>query len=96
MPRFLHQLSAFFFYLLGLSFFVAYVLMHNAIEPRLMAFWLQSADLPFALCALLYGGLSLYRSVRNPDHPSRALGWVIALPLGGLFVVLVWMNFWGA
>ncbi len=94
MLRYLHQLSAFFFYALGLSFFVAYILLRNAIWPVWSAVWLQSADLPFALCAVLYGGLSLYLSLHRPDRPSRTLGWLIALPLAALFLFLVVMNFY--
>jgi hypothetical protein len=95
MTRYLHSLSSFFFYALGLSFFAAYLLLRNDIWPQLSALWLQVADLPFALCAILYGGLSLYFSLRSPDRSSPLLGLLIGLPLVLLFGAIVAMNFWG-
>ncbi len=96
MLRYLHQLSALAFYLLGLSFFVAYVLLHNDVRPYFTALWLQTADLPFALSAILYGGLSLYLSLQTEGARSRALQWGIGVPLAGLFLLLLVLNFWGA
>ena len=55
MLRFLHQLSAFFFYLLGSTFFVAFVLLRNDMAPPWPAYWMQVADLPLALVTILYG-----------------------------------------
>ncbi len=95
MQQLLHRLSAFFFYVLGGSFFVAYLLLRNSVWPQASALWLQVADLPFALSAILYGGLSLYASLSTPGKPSRLLAWGIAVPLGLLFVLLLVMNFWG-
>src|SRR5437868_5978565 len=95
MSRFLQQLSGFFFYLLGASFIVAYLLLRNALWPNLSSVWLQAADLPFALCALLYGGLSLYLSLAIPGRSSKTLAWLIGLPLLLFFLLLVVLNFWG-
>jgi amino acid transporter len=64
--------------------------------PTASSVWLQAADLPFAFCAILYGGLSLYVSLRDPAKPSPVLQWGIALPLAALFLVLAVLNFWGA
>ena len=96
MLKYLHQLSACFFYSIGTSFFVAYLLLRNGVWPVFSAVWLQTADLPFALCAILYGGLSLYMSLHNPAKPSKILAWGIGAPLAVLFIVLVTLNFWGA
>jgi hypothetical protein len=95
MLKLVHQLSAFFFYVLGLSFFGAYILLRNGYWGIVPSVWLQAADLPFAFCAVLYGGLSLYVSLHDPAKPSRALAWGIAVPLGIVFIVLVVLNFWG-
>ena len=46
--RYLQTLSAFFFYLLGSSFFIAYVLLRNDMWGGLAAWWLQTADLVLA------------------------------------------------
>ncbi|MBI3618576.1 hypothetical protein HY213_00905 [Candidatus Peregrinibacteria bacterium] len=98
MLKFLHQLSAVFFYLLGGSFFVAYLFLRNNIGDTWPAWWLQVADLPLALSALMYGGLSLYQSLTIKGH-SRALGWTIGVITGVFFLFLVFLNFsnlwWG-
>ena len=97
MLRYLQSLSAFLFYLLGGSFFLAYLLLRNNILSRWDAAWLQTADLPLAFVCLLYGGLSLYISVQGrSEKPSLALPFLIGLPLFLLFCFLVTMNFWGA
>jgi hypothetical protein len=94
MTRYLHQLSSFFFYVLGLSFLAAYVLLRNEMLGYWSAVWLQAADLPFALAAILYGGLSLYLSLAT-GRKSSVLAWGIGIPLAALFVLLVVLNFWG-
>ncbi|MBI1813103.1 hypothetical protein HY285_03510 [Candidatus Peregrinibacteria bacterium] len=92
MLKFLHQLSAIFFSLLGSSFFVAYLLVRNSIGGIWPAWWLQVADLPLALCALMYGGLSLYQSLTIKGH-SRALGWTLGVITGIFFLFIVFLNF---
>ena len=91
--RYLHHVSAVLFYLLGILFFTAYVLMHNNMWPMYAALWLQVADIPFIAVALLYGGLSLYLSVRGNGN-SKLLSWVIGVPLVLVFGALVAFNFW--
>ncbi|MFA7682163.1 MAG: hypothetical protein WCX61_03985 [Candidatus Peribacteraceae bacterium] len=95
MSLFLKQLSGFFFYVLGASLFVAYLLMHNSIRMQESTWWLQRADLPFAIVALLYGGTSLYRSLHTKEEFSPILAVLIALPLMAFFIFLVLLNFWG-
>jgi len=87
--RYIHDLSAAFFYVLGSTFFLAYVLMQNKIWAQWPAWWLQVADLPLLLCAILYGATSLYMSIAAPD--SKTLRYIIAAPLGIFFV---WMMAW--
>ncbi len=94
MLRLLHHLSGFFFYLLGTSFFVAWVLIRNLLWIRESATWMQIADLPLAFSALVYGGLSLYLSLLRDGKPPRGLEWMIAVPLGVIFVAILVMNFW--
>lgn len=91
----LQQVSGFFFYILGLSLFVGYVCMRNDVFPNHAAVWMQTADLPFALAAIVYGGTSLYASLRAGGSSSRVLAWSIAVPLLVLFGLIVTMNFWG-
>ena len=92
---FLHRLSAFTFYLLGLSFFGAYMFLRNDVgQVEWPAMWLQTADLPLALTSMIYGGTSLYLSLKNPDRPSRMLGMIITIPLVALFGFLVYLNFY--
>ncbi|MFH1670854.1 MAG: hypothetical protein ABIA92_04705 [Patescibacteria group bacterium] len=94
MTSYLHKLTGLLFFFLGISLFVAYPLMHNAIYPVQSAWWLQRADLPFALTTILYGGTGLYLSVHPKEKPSRVLALVIGIPLAALFVFLFILNFW--
>lgn len=92
---FFRSLAGSLFYLVGGSFFIAYVLLKNNIYPLHAAWWMQVADLPFAATALLYGGLSLYQSLAG-SRASRVLPFVIGVTLVLLFVFLVFLNFWQA
>lgn len=95
MLMFLHQLSGIVFYILGLSFFVAWVMMKNAIAPVPAAVWMQIGDLPLAFSAIVYGGLSLYRSVRPASGSvPTMLPWIIGVPLAVFFALLLVINFW--
>ena len=96
MLPFLHRLSAILFYVLGSSFFLAYIFLRNSILGVWPAVWLQVADLPLIFVGLFYGGLSLYRSIERPESPSRALPWVIGVPLIVTFITLAVCNFWPA
>ena len=93
---FLQRLAGVCFSLLGASFFVSYVLLRNDLHADEAAWWMQVADLPLALTAIVYGGTSVYRSLRNPRQPSTLLPWLIGIPLTGIFVLVVIMNFWKA
>jgi hypothetical protein len=94
MLRFLHQLSAFFFYVLGFTFFLAYILLHNNTGGTWPAYWVQVGALPLALCAVLYAGLSLYTSLHSGEKHSRFLMAGIGLPLLAFFLLLLVLNFW--
>ncbi len=94
MLRFLHQLSGVFFYLLGLSFFAAWVMIRNLFYVQESAVWMQLADLPLAFCAIVYGGLSLYLSLQDSEHHSKTLAWMITIPLMMFFGLILVMNFW--
>ncbi|MBI3331633.1 hypothetical protein HYZ99_01595 [Candidatus Peregrinibacteria bacterium] len=92
MSKFLHQLAAVLFYLVGASFFAAYIFLRNDIGPQWAAWWMQVADIPFIAVSIVYGGLSLYLSVSGSG--SKLLPWLIGVPLAVVFVVLVIFNFW--
>lgn len=96
MGRFLHSLSSALFYLLVGSFFVAYLLDRNSILLPWSDWWLKIADLPLALVALVYGGSSLYFSVKHRDQEGIAWGLFlfITIPLVTLFIFLLFLNFW--
>lgn len=65
MLRFLRQLSGACFYLLGASFFGAYVLLHNSLWVPQMSAWLQLMDWPLIASAVVYGGLCVYLSLHT-------------------------------
>ena len=93
MLTYIHKLSGFLFYLFGGSFFLAFMLQYNQIST-FGGWWLKVADLPLALVGVLYGGSSLYLSVKPRGKDSSSLKIIIAIPLSLLFVSLVVMNFW--
>lgn len=95
MVTYLKHLSGFLFYLLGGSFFVAYLLYHNQITP-IGGWWLKVADLPLAFVGVIYGGTSLYLSVKPKDKESPALFYTISVPLVAIFSLLIVLNFWPA
>jgi hypothetical protein len=94
MLSFIHGFSATLFYLLGSVFFLSYLLLTNELSTPWPRLALGVFDLPLIAVAVLYGGTSLYRSVRDPKHPSKLLALAIALPLLALFVFLAVLNFW--
>lgn len=91
--RYLHALSAVLFYALGTSFFGAYFLMQNEIGATFPYMWLQVGDLPLFLSGVLYGGISVYRSLQGDAPVSRVLAIAIGLPLLFLFVAIAILNF---
>lgn len=94
MSQLLQRISAALFYLLAGSFFVSYLLFRNELWLPWSLWWMKVADLPLALIAALYGGASLYRSVKQRDGLSWPLLILIGLPLLALFTFLVALNFW--
>jgi len=94
MTQHLQKVSSVLFYLLGSSFFLAFLFMRTDIGGSTPGFWLRVADLPLALVACLYGGTSLYLSVSHPDKSSKTLAFCIGFPLAALFVFLFFLNFW--
>ena len=93
MITYLHRLSGILFYILGGSFFIAYMLQYNQMTP-FGGWWLRVADLPLALTGILYGGTSLYQSVKPKDGDSKPLYIIIGIPLAMIFSTLLMMNFW--
>ena len=94
MIRYLHTLSAIIFYLLGSSFFLAYILQINKIAVAPSLLWLQKGILPLLCVALLYGGTSIYLSITNELKPSRTIAIVITIPLIVVFLVFMFLKFW--
>lgn len=95
MLRYLTNLSACLFYLIGGSFFLCYLLVRNEIGGAMPVTWLRIGDLPLLLAGLIYGGLCVYQSIRSSDAPlSKTLGMTIGLPAAIIFFLFVILNFW--
>lgn len=92
MLRALQVISAFWFSVIGLALFGAYVLLKNSIGGTVPYAVLQIADLPFALAALTYGGTSFLLSV-SQQRVSRPLAVGTFLILAAIFGVLAWLNY---
>ena len=93
MLRYVHALSAFLFSLLAGAFFLAYILLHNDLMPRVAAALLLIGQLPLLVTGLLYGGLSVYRSLHAESGASRTVAIVVAVPLGLLFLLALYIHF---
>ena len=93
MISYIHRLTGFLFYLLGGSFFLSFMLHYNQMGS-FGGWWLKVADLPLALVGVIFGGSSLYLSVKPKDKDSKVLFVIIGLPLTLLFISLIVMNFW--
>jgi hypothetical protein len=91
--KYLNRLSALLFYLLGTSFFLAYLLHENEVGGGWPLWFINIADLPLAVVAMLYGGLSLYRSVTRPNKVSWVTMVIIGIPLIVVFGLLVMLNY---
>jgi hypothetical protein len=96
MAETLKRTSGFFFFALGTSLFVAYLLHANLLGGQWPLWWLHVADLPMGLSACLYGGTSFYTSVTTPGNPSRVLLSFIVVLLALIFLSIVTLNFWDA
>jgi hypothetical protein len=90
----LHRVSGICFYVLGLTYFLAYIGVRNDVLGSTSAVWMQVADLPFALSAITYGGLSFYRSLTT-EEGSTPLALGIGIPLTFFFILILFLNFWG-
>ena len=94
MRNYVKSLSGFFFYTLGISFFTAYLLHFNQLGGLWSRWWMDVADLPFALTAMLYAGTSLYDSITTKERVSIAAIVIISMPLIVAFCLLAALNFW--
>jgi hypothetical protein len=90
----LHRISAVLFYLLAGSFFIGYLLARNTLLLPWSEWWLKVADGPLLVVAALYGGTSLYRSVKRREGVSWVLLTTIGLPLLALALLVLTLNFW--
>ncbi len=93
MLRFLHSLSAWLFYPLAGSFFVAYLLLRHQLWGEFPLWWLSIMDLPLLLAGVLYGVSSVTISVTDPDNPSKGLLWGTFLPAVILLLAVLLLNF---
>ena len=96
MLRYLHTLSAVLFYLLAGSFFLALALLRGGVGGSMASWWMQIGDVPLLLSGLLYGATSMYKSLADPEHPSRGLLIAIVIPVTLLFLLLAALNFGAA
>ncbi len=82
------------FYVLGASFFAAYILWRNERLGALPLLWMQIADLPLLLCGLIFGGTSALKSLGEHEGAMSVVGWCLAAPLSLLFLGFVLLTFW--
>ncbi len=88
----LRKASAFLFYPLGILAIALIIMARRGDVPESMSPLLHVLDLPLLFVAMVYGGSSLYVSL-SKGKKSLPLLMGIAVPLGVLFLLLVWFNF---
>lgn len=93
MLAYIHAVSAVLFYALGATLFAAYLLVRHKLGADLPLKWLSYMDLPSLLVGLLYGGLSIYRSLRDDTSISVILLIAIGMPVALVFVAFFILNF---
>ncbi len=91
--KYVHTVSAIAFYVLGSTFFLAYIALHNNILAGMSTWWMNVADMPMLFVGMLYGGLSVYTSIHDGNEHSRGLILSIGLPLVIVFIALFILNF---
>ena len=76
--------------------FVAVWVLRNGMGSISSEWWMRIVDLPLLMIGMLYGGLSVYQSLRAKDHPIHPFIFFLGLPLIALFLFFVILNFWGS
>lgn len=94
MPPVIRKTAMVCFYLLGASFFVAYMLWRNKLLGGLPLLWMQIADLPLLLCGLIFGAASILKGLGEREGVMSLIGWCLAAPLTLLFLGFVLLTFW--
>jgi hypothetical protein len=94
MLKFLQSLSAVCFFLLGITFFVAFLFLRNNVQMIWSAWWMQVADLPLLVSAVTYGATSFMLSVKG-----RAVTPILIILVGLVSILFlgtaIVLNFWG-
>lgn len=93
MLQFLHQLSAWVFYVLGTSFFAAYLGVRQNVVAPLSLWWLNVLDLPLLISGLLYGASSVILSITDHDRPSVTATVSVLLPAALILLAVLILNF---
>lgn len=94
MLKFFQQLSAACFYLLGVTFFLAFLFLQNEVQMIWSAWWMQVADLPLLVSAVTYGATSFLLSVKGRKI-SPILTIIVALLCVLFLGAAITLNFWG-
>ncbi len=93
MSHAIQRSSEFLFFFLGVIAIICVVLLKKDIATDIVQPLVRSIDLPLILAGMLYGGSSLYRSVRQDREFALPLTLSIAIPLAVLFLIFAYMNF---
>lgn len=93
MLRFVHSLSAWFFYPLAGSFFVVYLLLRHNTATAFAEWWLHVMDLPLLLAGVLYGASSVIISVTEPERPSWGIIISVVLPAALILIAALSLTF---
>lgn len=94
MLRFLHQLSAVLFTLLGTALFIVEILWRQEIWMPWTQVLLTTIPLPLLAIGLLYGGLSITLSVTEHRTRTAIVGVLIGIICLVLFAAFAMLRLW--
>ncbi len=89
----LQRSSEFLFFVLGILLLACFIMVKRGIAVEIAQPLLHSIDLPLLLAGMLYGGSSLYASIRQEKEFSLGIALAIAIPMAVTFLVFASMNF---
>jgi uncharacterized membrane protein YhaH (DUF805 family) len=89
----IHQISAWYFFLLAFTYVITVLMFRNNIATDLTILIMRLLDIPFALVALLYGGSTLYLQLNENEEVATPWAIFIVAVCILFFSLVVFINF---
>lgn len=89
----LHEVSAFYFFILGFAYVFLALAFRNGLIVDWALLFMRLFDIPLALVALIYGGTTLYLQLNENEETVNPWSIVIVAACILLFGLVVFVNF---